>query len=73
MSWEISARKAVLQERFIESKVKRDEENCAGLHEEAVRFKIHQETSWLSSALSRASAGPVLEPRRGESRGTLTK
>lgn len=57
----------------IESKLKRHEQDYAGLHKRGVRFKIHRETSSPSSALTRVSAGPVLETTGDYSRGRLTK
>jgi len=58
---------------IIEPKLKRNEQNYADLHKRDVRFKIHKESSSLSSALTRASAGPDLDTTREYSKGRIIK
>ena len=58
---------------IIKPKLKRHEQNYAGLHKKGARFKIHKETSSLSSVLTRASAGLALDTTREEPRGKITE
>lgn len=56
-----------------EPKLKKHEQNYAGLRKRDVRFKIHKEASSLFPVLTRASAHPVLGTTREESQGRVTK